>query len=60
MYWIKDVFLLCPLCSAASQGGPQGFVRARFLGSFFAARQRMNIQNLHSSARGEAAQYERP
>ncbi|MBR2622103.1 MAG: hypothetical protein IKC97_06975 [Clostridia bacterium] len=33
---------------------------ARFLGSFFAARQRMNTPSRYSSARGETAQYERP
>ena len=32
----------------------------RFLGSFFAARQRMNTPSRYSSARGETAQYERP
>jgi hypothetical protein len=41
------------------QGVPRGNAWARFLGSFFAARQRMNIQNRHSSARA-CAQYERP
>ncbi|MBE6660113.1 MAG: hypothetical protein E7605_01760 [Ruminococcaceae bacterium] len=31
-----------------SQGDPRGNVLARFLGSFFAARQRMNIKNRYS------------
>jgi len=41
------------------QGGPGGKVRARFLGSFFAAWQRMNIKKPTRSARAEGSQYER-
>jgi len=45
-------------------GGRSGFQRqqplARFLGSFFAARQRMNIEKPIRSARDMVAQYERP
>jgi hypothetical protein len=50
---------LSALKSGNAKGGPGGNIRARFLGSFFAARQRMNIRNRYSSARDEIAQYER-
>jgi len=40
------------------QGDPRGNVLARFLGSFFAARQRMNIKN-RNSERVPKAQCER-
>ena len=46
-------------CGKAA-GGPGGNVRARFLGSFFAARQRMNIKKTTRLARDEGAQYDRP
>ena len=44
------VFLVENHAERQSQGNPRGNALARFLGSFFAARQRMNIQSRTASA----------